>query len=110
MYNYTTELIQLPGGPGPVDPGPVDPNAPPPLTTDLPAPWHYAHCWVDNAFGRILSIQGLPPSPTMTVQICISFCDSQGFALAGLQFSQGSWSTPGLLTLCPEHLSRVLVW
>ena len=89
MYNYTSTLPQGPPNPGnPPDPG--NGNAPPPLTTGLPAPWHYAKCWVDNAFGRILVNEGLPPSTSMTVQTCVNYCDSQGFVLAGLQYSQGS--------------------
>ena len=95
MYNYTTTPTQNPTGsttpsPTPSPTQPVDPNALQPVTAGLPAPWHYAGCWVDNAFGRILANQGLPPSPTMTAQTCINYCNSQGFVLAGLQFSQGS--------------------
>ena len=90
MYNYTAALTGPTNPPADPPPDPNPGNGPQPLTTGLPGTWHYAHCWVDNQFGRILSNQGLAPSPTMTVQKCINYCDSQGFVLAGLQFSQGS--------------------
>ena len=85
MYNYTAILPR-----SPADPDPGTGTALPPLITGLPAPWHYASCWVDNAHGHILINEGLAASTNMTVQTCINFCDSQGFVLAGLQFSQGS--------------------
>ena len=87
MYNYTSTLPHTTVDPASTDTGTG--TALPPLTTGLPAPWHYAKCWVDNAHGRILVNEGLAPSTSMTVQICINFCNSQGFVLAGLQFSQG---------------------
>lgn len=98
MFNYTSTLPTNPPNPPNPDPNPGNGNAPPPLTTGLPAPWHYAQCWVDNAHGRILSNEGLPPSTTMTPQTCINYCNSQGYVLAGLQYSQGLRYTKPLMS------------
>lgn len=85
MYNYTSTISHATVEPDSGTSG----TALSPLTTGLPAPWHYAKCWVDNAHGRILINEGLAPSASMTALTCINFCNSQGFVLAGLQFSQG---------------------
>ncbi|KAF8882972.1 copper radical oxidase [Infundibulicybe gibba] len=58
-----------------------------PVTSGLPAPWKYAACYVDNAFGRILTTQVIPAGPTMTVQTCVAACVGQNFTLAGLEFA-----------------------
>ncbi|KAL7277999.1 hypothetical protein ACG7TL_007952 [Trametes sanguinea] len=81
VYNFTGTLPgppdQNPGGPGPIDVNPVK--------AGLPTPWSYAACYVDNAFGRIMSTQ-LPDNQQVTVESCIISCQSQNFSLAGLEF------------------------
>ncbi|KAI0820881.1 hypothetical protein BC628DRAFT_1412846 [Trametes gibbosa] len=83
VYNFTGTLpgppVQGGGGGGglPIDVVPVK--------TGLPSPWAYAACYVDNAFGRIMSTQ-LPDNQAVTVESCIGSCQSQNFSLAGLEF------------------------
>ncbi|KAI0641646.1 hypothetical protein C8Q79DRAFT_918971 [Trametes meyenii] len=81
VYNFTGTLSGPPGQGGggglPIDVAPVK--------TGLPAPWTYAACYVDNAFGRVMSTQ-LPDNQAVTVESCIASCQSQNFTLAGLEF------------------------
>ncbi|KAH9896068.1 hypothetical protein C8Q73DRAFT_463729 [Cubamyces lactineus] len=86
VYNFTGTLPGPPneGGGGGPGPGPID--VAPVNTTDLPTPWTYGACWVDNAFGRIMSSQ-LPDNQNVTVQSCIASCEAQNFTLAGLEYS-----------------------
>jgi hypothetical protein len=56
------------------------------VTTGLPTPWHYAACYVDGQFGRILGY-GVAPSTTNTPATCIAACQAQGFTLAGTEYA-----------------------
>ena len=57
-----------------------------PTLTSLPSGYSYKGCYVDNANGRILSSQN-PDSQTLTVESCVSSCVSQGFNVAGMEYS-----------------------
>jgi hypothetical protein len=72
--------------PPPVDPPPA-PGAVGPVTTGLTAPWHYAACYVDGQFGRILGY-AVGPSATNSAANCIAACQAQGFTLAGMEYAQ----------------------
>ena len=54
--------------------------------TNLPAGWSYRGCWVDNAQGRIM-LGPLADTNTMTIESCINTCISNGYKVAGLQYS-----------------------
>ncbi|KAH9958446.1 copper radical oxidase [Russula dissimulans] len=56
------------------------------LLANLPSGWSYNACWVDNAHGRIFQTK-LPDNQALTVKNCIASCSSQGFTLAGLEYS-----------------------
>ena len=54
---------------------------------NLPEGWTYAGCWVDNAFGRILS-ERQPNDANNTQESCAQTCFTQGFNVSGTQFSE----------------------
>ncbi|KAI0667510.1 hypothetical protein C8Q78DRAFT_1105323 [Trametes maxima] len=85
----TGNSTQLCGGPNRLNGGGGGGGATPidvaPVKKGLPAPWTYAACYVDNAFGRVMSTQ-LPDNQGVTVESCIASCESQNFTLAGLEF------------------------
>lgn len=60
--------------------------SPTPTNVALPDGWSYQGCWIDNANGRILSVQQ-PDSNSLTIQSCISKCSSFGYTVAGMQYS-----------------------
>lgn len=58
----------------------------PPAGTGFPAGWSAHGCWVDGAQGRILSYQA-PDNPALTLQSCANLCASQGYSIAGMEYS-----------------------
>ncbi|KAH8105346.1 galactose oxidase [Cristinia sonorae] len=85
VYNFTGTLPHGPVAPPPPGGGggggtPVFP------ATNLPPPWKYAACFVDNAHGRIFQTE-LNDNPNVTVESCIASCSAQNQTLAGLEFS-----------------------
>jgi len=72
---------------GVVPPPPPPPGSVGPVTTGLPSPWHYAACYVDNQFGRILGYT-VPASSTNSAQTCTAACQAANFTLAGTEYSQ----------------------
>ncbi|KAF4569998.1 hypothetical protein EYR40_008982 [Pleurotus pulmonarius] len=83
MYSYGGD--DLPPITPPAGPGDPPTEAPPPVTEGLPEPWHYAGCWVDQEFGRILTF-GIPDVPDRTVEQCVDTCQDAGYTLAGLEY------------------------
>lgn len=83
MYSYGGD--DLPPITPPAGPGDPPTEAPPPVTEGLPEPWHYAGCWVDQEFGRILT-SGIPDVPDRTVEQCVNTCKDAGYTLAGLEY------------------------
>lgn len=57
----------------------------PQVSTNLPMPWMYQGCYSD---GSPRTIQGASYSnqTAMTVESCISYCDSQNYIYAGLEY------------------------
>ncbi|KAK7018349.1 WSC domain-containing protein [Favolaschia claudopus] len=55
--------------------------------TDLPKPWSYIGCFVDNAHGRILANQLQPDDPKLTMESCVRYCISQSFTVAAAEYS-----------------------
>lgn len=55
-----------------------------PVTTGLPAGWHYDGCYVDGQYGRIQNY-GVGPTTTNSAATCIAACIAKGFALAGME-------------------------
>ncbi|KAF9879202.1 copper radical oxidase [Colletotrichum karsti] len=55
------------------------------IATSYPTGWTDQGCWVDNANGRILPNQA-PDDPNMTVESCVSYCNSKGFTVAGAEY------------------------
>ena len=83
LYNYTATLT---GGGGTTGGGGGGTSGgPSPVTTGLPGTWTYAACYVDNAIGRVLGNEY--DSSTTTVASCIAYCSSNGFTLAGIEYS-----------------------
>ncbi|KAJ2932171.1 hypothetical protein H1R20_g4934, partial [Candolleomyces eurysporus] len=84
VYNYTG--TDLPAGPGGGGGGGGDPVGGPTPATDLPTPWTYGGCWVDNAFGRIAPVEK-GGRPDQTVATCIAQCAADGYTLAGIEYA-----------------------
>lgn len=86
VYNLT-DRSGLPPVTTPVPPGGGGGSTTPvfPVST-LPAPWTYAACYVDDAFGRVFQTE-LPDNSALTVESCIVSCSAQNFTLIGLEFS-----------------------
>ncbi|KAJ6574202.1 copper radical oxidase [Mycena capillaripes] len=53
--------------------------------TDIPAPWTYVGCFVDNAHGRIVANQE-PDNTQLTIESCVSTCSGQNFTVAAAEF------------------------
>ena len=103
-------LSALPGC-NPVQPGPVATpqsgcGAPTTLSqsnatffTDLTSKgWSYMGCGADNYYNRILS-GASESNGQMTNQACVAFCDSQGFSMAGTEYSKECYCKLVLLSL-----------
>ncbi|KAF8860303.1 copper radical oxidase [Acephala macrosclerotiorum] len=54
--------------------------------TSAPSAWTYQGCYLDGYNGRILS-QGQPDSQTLTQGSCEAKCASQGYTIAGMEWS-----------------------
>lgn len=65
------------------------PTAPPPLV--LPANWTSQGCWVDGAFGRILTGHQFDDNEDLTIESCIASCSAQGFSVAGVEYAEECW-------------------
>ncbi|KAK7017651.1 galactose oxidase [Favolaschia claudopus] len=81
VFNYTGDDLPAPpvGGGGGGEGGATA------IATDLPSPWAYVGCFVDNANGRVLTVE--IDSLNMTMESCVSTCDAQNFTIAGGEFS-----------------------
>ncbi|KAJ7659270.1 copper radical oxidase [Mycena polygramma] len=84
VFNYTgTDLPPPPsGGGGGGGGGATGVTA---IATDLPTPWAYVGCFVDNANGRVLTTE--TDIANMTMEACVALCDAQNFTIAGGEFS-----------------------
>jgi len=56
-----------------------------PVATSLPAGWTYKGCWVDQAYGRILSTSEADNS-ALTIESCIATCIAAGYSIAGMEY------------------------
>ncbi|KAF7290351.1 hypothetical protein HMN09_01293100 [Mycena chlorophos] len=107
MYNYTgTDRPTGPpigvgggggggGGGAPSDVFPV---------TDLPAPWEYIGCYVDNQFGRVLETE-FTDNVNMTIETCVSACSSLNFTISATEYSTQCFCGNELIeaaTLAPD--------
>ncbi|KAF7361017.1 hypothetical protein MSAN_01131900 [Mycena sanguinolenta] len=54
--------------------------------TNLPKPWTYVGCFVDNQFGRIVANEQ-PNDPNLTIETCVESCSSQNYTLAAAEYS-----------------------
>ncbi|KAJ7359840.1 hypothetical protein DFH08DRAFT_646220, partial [Mycena albidolilacea] len=54
------------------------------LTKTLPSGWSYIGCKVD--VGNRILVAASQVSTTNTPQMCISFCSSKGYTMAGVEF------------------------
>jgi hypothetical protein len=52
----------------------------------VPSGWFYHGCWVDEKYGRILPTQ-LPDSNSLTVESCISSCQTAGYSISGMEYA-----------------------
>ncbi|KAJ7229668.1 glyoxal oxidase N-terminus-domain-containing protein [Mycena haematopus] len=83
MYNYTgDDLPPPPVGGGGGGGGGGGASA---IATDLPEPWAYVGCFVDNANGRILTVEN--DNVNLTMESCVATCDAQNFTIAGGEFA-----------------------
>ncbi|KAJ7017911.1 copper radical oxidase [Mycena alexandri] len=55
------------------------------IPTDLPKPWTYVGCFVDNAHGRIVTNQQ-PDNAQLTIESCVQTCSTQNFTVAAAEF------------------------
>lgn len=62
-------------------------STPTPAPTALPDGWDSYGCWVDGANGRILGKQ-LSDNPKLTLASCANSCASQGYTIAGAEYSR----------------------
>ena len=56
------------------------------VSTDLPGQWTSKGCYTDNVNSRALYSKAYADN-AMTEESCVSFCDSNGFAFAGVEYS-----------------------
>jgi hypothetical protein len=54
--------------------------------TGIPTGWKYDGCYVDGTNGRILR-NGPPDSQTNSVENCVNYCATNGYTIAGMEFS-----------------------
>ncbi|KAJ6479629.1 hypothetical protein C8R45DRAFT_1076519 [Mycena sanguinolenta] len=83
MYNYTGDDLPPPpvgGGGGGGGGGATA------VATDLPDPWAYVGCFVDNANGRVLTIQN-DDNANLTMESCVATCAAQNQSIAGGEFA-----------------------
>jgi len=52
----------------------------------LPASWTSEGCWADVP-GRTIGAAGYADPANMTIETCIDFCETRGFAYAGVEYS-----------------------
>ncbi|KAJ7058025.1 galactose oxidase [Mycena amicta] len=83
VFNYTGNDLPPPpiGGGGDGGGGGV----PLGIATDLPEPWAYVGCFVDNAHGRVLTIE--IDNMNLTMESCVAMCDAQNATIAAGEFS-----------------------
>ncbi|KAJ7364637.1 copper radical oxidase [Mycena albidolilacea] len=79
LYNYTGDDLPPPPVGGGGDGGAMA------IATDLPSPWAYVGCFVDNANGRVLTIE--VDNANLTMESCVASCDAQNLTIAGGEFS-----------------------
>ncbi|KAJ6629854.1 hypothetical protein B0H10DRAFT_1775517, partial [Mycena sp. CBHHK59/15] len=92
MYNYTgTDLPSPPVGGGGGATGGVTA-----IATDLPPPWMYIGCFVDNANGRVFANQQTD-NTNLTMESWVATCNLQNFTIAGGEFSVSCSLYPRLL-------------
>ncbi|KAI0925387.1 hypothetical protein AcV7_005644 [Taiwanofungus camphoratus] len=98
VYNYTGTLPNGPTNPGGGGGGGGGGSSTPvyPVTSGLPSPWEYAGCYVDNAYGRVMSNE-LPDNQNLTVESCIANCTAENYTLAGLEYSVQCFCTDTLV-------------
>ncbi|KAJ7659257.1 copper radical oxidase [Mycena polygramma] len=88
MFNYTGAdrggLVGPVGGGGGGGGGGAGPTTVFPVT-DLPKPWTYVGCYVDNAHGRIVANQE-PDNAKLTMESCVQTCSAQNFTVATAEF------------------------
>ncbi|KAJ7186433.1 copper radical oxidase [Mycena filopes] len=84
MFNYTGDDLPPPpvGGGGGGGGGGGSATG---IATDLPAPWAYVGCFVDNAHGRVLTTEIVDTN--LTMESCVATCDAQNFTIAGGEFA-----------------------
>ncbi|KAF8169268.1 copper radical oxidase [Mycena galopus ATCC 62051] len=83
MYNYTgDDLPPPPVGGGGGGGGTTGASG---IATDLPEPWAYVGCFVDNANGRVLTVEN--DNTNLTMELCVASCAAQNFTIAGGEFS-----------------------
>ncbi|GFZ47912.1 hypothetical protein JCM24511_05659 [Saitozyma sp. JCM 24511] len=82
LYHYNGTVPPPTGGgaPGGGTTGTVSP-----VTSGLPTPWKYAGCYIDNANGRILSVEQ-PDNSNLTIQSCIATCSAANYTLAAGEY------------------------
>ncbi|KAJ6479618.1 copper radical oxidase [Mycena sanguinolenta] len=85
LYNYTgsnrpTGPVGGGGGGGGGAPSTVFP------VTNLPKPWSYVGCFVDNQFGRIVENEQ-PDNAKLTIESCVQACSASNFTVAAAEYS-----------------------
>ncbi|KAK1834732.1 putative fungistatic metabolite [Podospora conica] len=55
------------------------------IPSTLPDGWASQGCWID--VGRTIGAAGYASATAMTIQSCVSFCETRGFAYAGVEYS-----------------------
>ncbi|KZT03065.1 copper radical oxidase [Laetiporus sulphureus 93-53] len=86
VYNYTGTPPPPPTSGGGGGGGGGGTSSVYPVSSDLPSPWEYAACYVDDAYGRVMANE-LPDNQYLTVESCIASCAGQNYTLAGLEYS-----------------------
>ncbi|KAL6310273.1 copper radical oxidase [Sparassis latifolia] len=86
MYNYTGTVPPPTSPPGGGGGGGGSSSPVYPVTSGLLYPWAYAACYVDNAYGRVMSYE-FPDNQNLTVEICIEGCAAQNYTLAAMEYS-----------------------
>ncbi|KAF8259546.1 copper radical oxidase [Lactarius quietus] len=85
VYNYTGTGSTTTTTTTSTSTGPT--STPSNVPTDLPTGWKYGGCWEDNVNGgRVFQNQN-PDNQALTIESCVQSCASQGFTLAGAEFS-----------------------